>query len=106
MIGKKIQVIRKTRGLNQQQLADLMDVTRSTISNWECGRRHPHINELQELSDKLNITLEYFKESGDEVKELIAKATHVFNDENLSHEIKAEAYKEVMRIYLKSDDKT
>ena len=105
MIGKKIQAIRKTRGLSQQQLADLMDVTRSTISNWECGRRHPHINELQDLSNKLNVTLEYFKESGDDVKELIAKASQVFNDKTLSHEVKANAYKQLMKIYIKADEK-
>lgn len=104
MIGKKIQAIRKTRGLNQQQLADLMGVTRSTISNWECNRRSPHLNELNELAIKLNVTLDYFKDTGDDVKELIAKASQVFNDKSLSHEIKADAYKELMKIYIKSEE--
>lgn len=103
MLGKKIKAIRKTRGLSQQQLADLMEVTRSTISNWECNRRSPHLNELDDLAKKLNVTLEYFKPTGDDVKEMIAKASQVFNDKNIPHEIKAEAYKELMRIYLKSD---
>ena len=104
MIGKKIQAIRKTRGLSQQQLADLMDVTRSTISNWECGRRSPHLNELESLANKLNVTLEYFKESGDDVKELLAKASQVFNDKNVSSQDKANIYKELMKIYLKNDN--
>ena len=104
MLGKKIQAIRKTRGLNQQQLADLMNVTRSTISNWECNRRSPHLNELNELSTKLNVSLDYFKENKDDVKEMIAKASQVFNDKSISHEVKAEAYKELMKIYLKADD--
>lgn len=103
MLGKKIKAIRKTRGLSQQQLADLMDVTRSTISNWECSRRHPHINELEELSNKLNVSLEYFKEGGDDVKELLAKASQVFNDKNVSSQEKANIYKELMKIYLKTD---
>ena len=104
MIGKKIKAIRKTRGLSQQQLADLMDVTRSTISNWECGRRSPHLNELEELSNKLNVTLGYFKESGDDVKEMIAKASQVFNDKTIPYEIKADAYKQLMKIYIMADD--
>lgn len=103
MLGKKIKAIRKTRGLSQQQLADLMDVTRSTISNWECGRRSPHLNELESLANKLNVTLEYFKASGDDVKELLAKASQVFNDENVSSQEKANIYKELMKIYLKND---
>ena len=104
MLGKKIKAIRKTRGLSQQQLADLMDVTRSTISNWECGRRYPHLNELDDLSNKLNVSLDYFKETKDDVKEMIAKASQVFNDKNISHEVKADAYKQLMKIYLKADD--
>jgi len=104
MIGKKIKAIRKTRGLSQQQLADLMDVTRSTISNWECGRRSPHLNELEELAKKLNVTLQYFKESGDDVKEMIAKASQVFNDKSIPHQVKADAYKQLMKIYIKADD--
>jgi len=103
MIGKKIKAIRKTRGLSQQQLADLMDVTRSTISNWECGRRSPHLNELESLANKLNVTLEYFKASGDDVKELLAKASQVFNDKNVSSQEKADIYKELMKIYLKNE---
>lgn len=104
MLGKKIKAIRKTRGLSQQQLADLMDVTRSTISNWECGRRYPHLNELDQLANKLNVSLDYFKETKDDVKELIAKASQVFNDKSIPYQVKANAYKELMKIYVKVDD--
>lgn len=104
MLGKKIKAIRKTRGLSQQQLADLMDVTRSTISNWECDRRSPHLNELDQLANKLNVSLDYFKETKDDVKEMIAKASQVFNDKSIPHEVKANAYKELMKIYLKADE--
>lgn len=105
MLGKKIKAIRKTRGLSQQQLADLMEVTRSTISNWECDRRTCSLSEIQEICDKLNVSLDYFKDTKDDVKEMIAKASQVFSDKTIPHEIKAEAYKELMKIYLKNDDK-
>ena len=105
MLGKKIKAIRKTRGLSQQQLADLMQVTRSTISNWECDRRSPHLNELNELATKLNVTLDYFKDTGDDVKEMIAKASQVFNDKSIPYQVKADAYKELMKIYVKIEDK-
>lgn len=104
MIGKKIKAIRKTRGLSQQQLAELMDCTRSTISNWECGRRSPHLNELESLATKLNVSLDYFKETKDDVKEMIAKASQVFNDKSIPYQIKADAYKELMKIYVRIDD--
>lgn len=103
MIGRKIKAIRKTRGLSQQQLADIMNVTRSTISNWECGRRSPHLMELEILANKLGVSLEYFKGNGDDIQELLAKASEVFNNKNVSSEDKANIYKELMKIYLKTD---
>ena len=104
MLGKKIKAIRKTRGLSQQQLADLMEVTRSTISNWECDRRSPHLNELNDLSTKLNVSLDYFKDTKDDVKEMIAKASQVFNDKSIPYQVKADAYKELMKIYVKIEE--
>lgn len=103
-IGKKIKAIRKTRGYSQQQLAEIMEVTRSTISNWECGRRYPHLSELDQLANKLNVSLEYFNENADDIKELLAKASQVFNDSNVSSQEKADVYKQLMRLYLKSDE--
>lgn len=32
-----IRVARLTRGLSQEDLAQLLDVTTSTVSRWECG---------------------------------------------------------------------
>ena len=47
-IGKKIKILRKTRGLTQQDLADKVGCKRATISNYEIGRRSPrNIKELE-----------------------------------------------------------
>ena len=54
-IGKKIKILRKTRGLTQQQLADKLNVKRATISNYEIGRRSPHIKELEDISQRLEV---------------------------------------------------
>lgn len=36
-IGKKIAEARKNKNLTQEQLAELMAVTRQTVSRWESG---------------------------------------------------------------------
>lgn len=37
MLGENIYKLRKTKKLSQEQLAEKINVTRQTISNWELG---------------------------------------------------------------------
>ncbi|MBQ6442969.1 MAG: response regulator [Lachnospiraceae bacterium] len=45
--------LRVQRNLSQQQLADMMYVDRSTIANWETGRRVPDVSLILRLSEYL-----------------------------------------------------
>lgn len=38
--NEKLQVIRKGKGITQEALAEKLEVTRQTISKWECGVSH------------------------------------------------------------------
>lgn len=105
-IGQKIRALRKAKQLSQEQLGDLLDLKRSTISNWEIGRRSPHITELQRISEKLGVSLEYFGiENGSETLDLIARAKTLFLDENIPESEKIKVYQEVMKLYLTISDK-
>ena len=57
MVGEKILDERKRRGLSQERLAELLDVSRQTISNWETGMAMPSTVKLKELSSQLDIPL-------------------------------------------------
>lgn len=102
-IAKKIKILRKTRGLTQQQLAELLGVQRATISNYEIGRRSPHIKELEKLAEILGVNLEYFGVSNDDLTDLVAKARIVFDDDTIPTEEKAKCYKEILKLYLELD---
>jgi transcriptional regulator with XRE-family HTH domain len=102
-IGKKIKILRKTRGLTQQQLADKLKVKRATISNYEIGRRSPHIKELEDISEALGVNLEYFGFGGSAAVDLVARAKVLFESDAPAEE-KAQAYKEIMRLYLQVED--
>lgn len=78
-LGKKIIEMRKNAKLSQEQLAEKLDVTRQTISNWENGKLYPDIDALVKISKCFNISLddllsydnkvlEYLKDSTDVVK--------------------------------------
>ena len=57
MLSKRIRTLRTERNLSQQQLADLMFVSRVTITNWENGNRVPDINLLLRLSKILDVEI-------------------------------------------------
>ena len=102
-IGKKIKILRKTRGLTQEQLAEKVNVKRATISNYEIGRRSPHIKELEEIAEALNVGLDYFGFGGSAAVDLVARAKVLF-ESDISAEEKAKAYKEIMKLYLEIEE--
>ena len=99
-IGKKIKILRKVRGLTQDQLAEKLEVGRATISNYEIGRREPRLNELERIAKVLGVGLDYFGITQSDITDLIARAKLLFNDANITPEEKEKAYKEIMKIYL------
>ena len=98
-IAKKIKILRKARGYTQQQLAEMLGVQRATISNYEIGRRSPHIKELEKLAEILGVNLEYFGVGNDDLTDLVAKARVVFDDDEIPLEDKTKAYKEIFAAY-------
>jgi transcriptional regulator with XRE-family HTH domain len=103
-ISRKIKALRKTRGLTQEQLAEKLGVQRATVSNYEIGRRSPHIKELERIASALGVSLEYFGVGGNEVHDLIARAQMVFENPDIDPQEKANVYKEIMRLYLKMEE--
>ena len=49
-LGERLRNARESRKWTQDQLADRINVTRSTISNWERDISEPCFHELQQLS--------------------------------------------------------
>ena len=56
--GKTLAKLRKERKLTQQELADLLNVTRQTISKWETNTTAPDIDTLKRISQVLNVPVD------------------------------------------------
>lgn len=103
-IGKKLKQLRKSRGLTQEQVAERVAITRSTISNYEIGRRTPHLKDLSALAGVFGVGLDYFGISAkDETFELIARAKEIFESEEVPRETKESLYREMMKLYLQME---
>lgn len=50
--------IRRDRNISQEELAELLGVSRQAVSKWEQGAGYPEVDKLLLLSNKLNLSLD------------------------------------------------
>ncbi|MDO4925037.1 MAG: helix-turn-helix transcriptional regulator [Turicibacter sp.] len=56
--NEKLQLLRRTRGIFQEKLAEEIGVSRQVISKWEEGDEIPDMHDLMALSDWFNVSLD------------------------------------------------
>lgn len=64
--NKKLQELRRQKGLTQEELADALYVSRTAVSKWESGRGYPNIASLKQLAKLFSITVDELL-SGDQL---------------------------------------
>lgn len=53
-----LKAIRKEKNLSQEELAELLDVSRQAVSKWELGDGYPEVEKLLMIAGKLNVSLD------------------------------------------------
>ncbi len=92
--NEKLQRLRKEKKFSQEELAEMLDVTRQSVSKWESGQTYPEMDKLLAICKIFNCTLEELtndeikevsseKKSGfksilDSILELVSKSYHMF----------------------------
>ena len=61
----KIYELRKAKGMSQEKLAELVGVSRQSISKWESGETIPELERLVELSRIFEVTTDYLLKPGE-----------------------------------------
>ena len=56
--NEKLQELRKSRSMTQEELAEALFVSRTAISKWESGRGYPSIDSLREISRYFSVTID------------------------------------------------
>lgn len=64
---EKLMLLRKERGLSQEELGFQLGVTRQTVSKWEMGQTTPEMDKLIELSRLFAVSMDEL--AGNDVKE-------------------------------------
>lgn len=57
--GENLKNIRKQRNMTQEELAEMLGVSRQAISKWESNHGYPEMEKLIVMSKNLNISIDY-----------------------------------------------
>ena len=67
-VGEKIVKLRKEQNLTQEQFADMLKVSRQSVSKWELDSTYPDTEKLIRISKIFNCSLDYLLK--DEVEQM------------------------------------
>ena len=57
--GERLYELRKNKNISQEELAELLDVSRQTISKWENDKAYPEMTRLFFISEYFDVSLDY-----------------------------------------------
>lgn len=92
-LGEKIKRVRKTRGITQEQLAEMIDISPRSLSNIEVGGCFVKSETLEKIIDALNITTEelfaneHIKSNVELLKDIDSYINQVKNDNKILSKI-------------------
>ena len=55
---EKLQELRKQKNLTQEELSEILFVSRTAISKWESGRGYPSIDSLKAIAEFIGVTID------------------------------------------------
>lgn len=103
-LANRLTELRKNKGLSQEELADMLHVSRQAISKWERGEASPDTDNLIELAKIYGVSLDELvglssPEKEDEKKEEVSlEGIHLVDDEG------NEVHIHEKHVYLKDED--
>lgn len=65
-LGDKLSKLRKENNFTQEQLADVLGVSRQAISKWESNITYPETDKLIRMSELFNCSLDYLLKEAEE----------------------------------------
>lgn len=76
-IGKKLKKARLDSGMTQEKLAEKINVSRQTISNWENEKSYPDIISVIEISNLYSISLDLLLKGDKKMINYLDESTNV-----------------------------
>ncbi len=98
MLGKRLKTLREEKGITQQQLATVINLSQQTIGHYEVGRAKPDVDTLDRLADYFNVSVDYLLGKTNIRTPIVTIAAHHDGDDFTEEELEAiEEFKEFVR---------
>ena len=81
MLADNIQLLRKRAGMSQEQLAELTETSRQTVSKWESGESIPDVIACDRMAAAFGVALDdmlHYEEKNNKELPLPPKGKHMF----------------------------
>lgn len=65
MLGDNIKELRNNKGIYQQELADALSVSKSTVAMWETNKREPDLNMIKKIAAFFNVSIDYLSNNNE-----------------------------------------
>lgn len=81
-IKDRIKQLRLAHHMSQGDVAEKLNVTKTTVSQWERGVRQPKMEMRQALCDLFNVNIEYLNGNWDKISRLVTEDEAILIDNN------------------------
>ena len=103
IFSEKLQLIRKSKGMTQEDLAERLDVSRQAVAKWESGQVYPDISNLIQISNLFNVTVDYLVR---DQECMVSFDNHDDNDVDKLIDFRLEANVNTYAAYMNETDPT
>ena len=87
----KIKELREEKGISQQELANAVNISKSSISKYEKGDRTPELETFEAIADYFNVDMDYLKGKSE------IRRKYIFTDDD---NLEVDKKKEFAKTYI------
>lgn len=99
-IADRIQSLRKTKGVSQEQLADALGVSRQAVSKWESEQTTPDLEKIILMSEYFEVTTDYILKGIETVEKMEHKTVGDVIDQKILTEKNGKRVKKIFKYML------
>ena len=99
-IADRIQTLRKSKGMSQEELADAAGVSRQAVSKWESEQSIPDLDKVVILSEIFEVTTDYLLKGIEPVSEKDHKTMADVVDQKILTEKNGKRMKTALKWFL------
>lgn len=80
ILADRLKTLREQKRLTQQEMANILEISKSAYIKYERGEREPRIAQIEKIADVLNVSLGYLLGNSDEPRREVNLGNAALNE--------------------------